>query len=158
MSAKYIDGVKGKYWSRGAMRRPFNFELYSLEGDKTNTGGLMGKGREKRKSAKRKKVLKIFLILSGTNHQTIKPMSAKYIDGVKGKYWSRGAMRRPFNFELYSLEGDKTNTGGLMGKGREKRKSAKRKKVLKIFLILSGTNHQTIKPRAKNSLLTLDAK
>lgn len=34
MSAKYIDGVKGKYWSRGAMRRPFNFELYSLEGDK----------------------------------------------------------------------------------------------------------------------------
>lgn len=34
MSAKYIDGVRGKYWSRGAIRRPFNFELYSLEGDK----------------------------------------------------------------------------------------------------------------------------
>ncbi|WEY17700.1 hypothetical protein 40 [Vibrio phage Vc1] len=32
MSAKYIDGVKGKYWRNCG--RPFNFELYSLEGDK----------------------------------------------------------------------------------------------------------------------------
>lgn len=32
MSAKYLDGVSGKFWHNG--NRPFNFELYSLEGNK----------------------------------------------------------------------------------------------------------------------------
>lgn len=36
MTLKYIDGVSGKYWSLGSIRRPFNFELYSLEGEKND--------------------------------------------------------------------------------------------------------------------------
>lgn len=28
----YIDGVRGEYWSKGAAKRPFNFEFRSLEG------------------------------------------------------------------------------------------------------------------------------
>ncbi|QGF21260.1 hypothetical protein KMB89_gp61 [Citrobacter phage HCF1] len=96
MSAKYIDGVKGKYWSRGAMRRPFNFELYSLEGDKTNTNVF---------ALQVMRGFTRYFASSVSKEFLARMMSAKYIDGVKGKYWSRGAMRRPFNFELYSLEG-----------------------------------------------------
>lgn len=32
MTAGYIDGVCGKYWSKGSSKRPFGFELYSLDG------------------------------------------------------------------------------------------------------------------------------
>lgn len=32
MTAGYIDGVCGKYWSKGSSNRPFGFELYSLDG------------------------------------------------------------------------------------------------------------------------------
>jgi hypothetical protein len=32
MMAGYIDGVCGKYWSKGSSKRPFGFELYSLDG------------------------------------------------------------------------------------------------------------------------------
>lgn len=35
MSAGYLDGVGGKFWcKKGSVGRPFNFELYSLEGEK----------------------------------------------------------------------------------------------------------------------------
>jgi hypothetical protein len=32
MTAGYIDGVCGKFWSKGSSKRPFGFELYSLDG------------------------------------------------------------------------------------------------------------------------------
>lgn len=32
MTAGYIDVVCGKYWSKGSSKRPFGFELYSLDG------------------------------------------------------------------------------------------------------------------------------
>lgn len=32
MTAGYIDGVCGKYWSKGSSKRPFGFELYSMDG------------------------------------------------------------------------------------------------------------------------------
>lgn len=32
MTAGYIDGVCGKYLSKGSSKRPFGFELYSLDG------------------------------------------------------------------------------------------------------------------------------
>lgn len=32
MTAGYIDGVCGKYWSKGSSKRPFGFELYGLDG------------------------------------------------------------------------------------------------------------------------------
>ena len=32
MTSGYIDGVCGKYWSKGSSKRPFGFELYSLDG------------------------------------------------------------------------------------------------------------------------------
>lgn len=32
MTAGYIDGVCGKYWSKGSSKRPFGFELYSIDG------------------------------------------------------------------------------------------------------------------------------
>lgn len=36
MTAGYIDGVCGKYWSKGSSKRPFGFELYSLDGMRNN--------------------------------------------------------------------------------------------------------------------------
>lgn len=34
MGFGYIDGVRGVYWSKGAAKRPFNFELRSMEGER----------------------------------------------------------------------------------------------------------------------------
>lgn len=33
MGAGYLDGVCCEYWCKNKMKRPFNFELNSLEGD-----------------------------------------------------------------------------------------------------------------------------
>lgn len=32
LTAGYLDGVNGLYWSKGSSRRPFQFEFMSLEG------------------------------------------------------------------------------------------------------------------------------
>lgn len=33
MTAGYIDGVNGNYWSKGSTKRPFGFNLRCLEGE-----------------------------------------------------------------------------------------------------------------------------
>lgn len=32
LTAGYLDGVNGLYWSKGSSKRPFQFEFMSLEG------------------------------------------------------------------------------------------------------------------------------
>lgn len=32
LTAGYLDGVNGVYWSKGSIKRPFQFEFMSLEG------------------------------------------------------------------------------------------------------------------------------
>lgn len=36
LTAGYLDGVNGLYWSKGSSKRPFQFEFMSLEGRSSN--------------------------------------------------------------------------------------------------------------------------
>lgn len=36
LTAGYLDGVNGVYWSKGSSKRPFQFEFMSLEGRSSN--------------------------------------------------------------------------------------------------------------------------
>ncbi|MGS9609504.1 hypothetical protein ACQWKN_21915 [Salmonella enterica subsp. enterica serovar Infantis] len=62
--------------------------------------------RECERLAKNAGVTPRYLASSVSKEFISRLMGLGYLDGVNCNYWCKNRMKRPFNFELYSLEGD----------------------------------------------------
>lgn len=62
--------------------------------------------RECERLAKNAGVTPRYLASSVSKEFISRLMGLGYLDGVRCEYWCKNRMKRPFNFELYSLEGD----------------------------------------------------
>lgn len=63
--------------------------------------------RECERLAKNAGVTPRYLASSVSKEFISRLMSEGYIDGINLEYWCKNKIKRPFNFELHSLEGDK---------------------------------------------------
>lgn len=62
--------------------------------------------RECERLAKNAGVTPRYLASSVSKEFISRLMGLGYLDGVRCEYWCKNRIKRPFNFELYSLEGD----------------------------------------------------
>lgn len=93
----------------------YNFCESRKKFDRQEFAKFIYRHRQCEKLAKNAGVTPRFLASSVSKEFISRMMGIGYLDGIRLEYWCKNPLKRPFNFELHSLEGDKNNyISGMM--------------------------------------------